>query len=88
VVKSIVMICARQVARMGDGRGAGRVLVGIPEVKMPLGRAGRRWKDNITVYVKGIGWGRGAWNRSDQVTGASEFASQFSGSLYCWEILE
>jgi len=56
VIKSSVMGCTRQVARMGNGRGACRVLVGKPEGKSPLGRARRRWKDNIKVYVKEIGW--------------------------------
>ena len=46
-------------ARMGDGRGAYRVLVWKPEGRSPLGRARRRWKDNIKVYVKEIGWGGG-----------------------------
>jgi hypothetical protein len=44
---------------MGDGRGDSRVLVGKPEGKRPLGRAGHRWMVNVKVYVKEIGWGRG-----------------------------
>jgi hypothetical protein len=44
---------------MGDGRDACRVLVGKPEGKRPLGRARRRWKDNIKVYVNEIEWGWG-----------------------------
>jgi len=83
-MKSSVMRCARQVARVGDGRGACRVLMGKPEGKSPLGRARHRWKDNIEVYVKEIGWvGGGAWDRSDQVTGAGECSGQFSGSINC-----
>jgi len=35
------------VARMGEGRGVHRVLVGKPERKRPLGRPRRRWEDNI-----------------------------------------
>jgi len=35
------------VARIGDRTGAYRVLVGRPEVKRPLVRTRRRWKDNI-----------------------------------------
>jgi hypothetical protein len=31
------------VARMGEGRGVYRLLVGRPEVKRPLGRPRRRW---------------------------------------------
>jgi hypothetical protein len=35
------------VARMGEGRGVHRVLVGKPEGKRPLGRPRCRWEDNI-----------------------------------------
>jgi len=35
------------VARMGEGRGVHRVLVGKPEGKRPFGRPRRRWEDNI-----------------------------------------
>ena len=35
------------VARMGERRGAYRVLVGKPEGKKPLGRPRRKWDDNI-----------------------------------------
>ena len=34
-------------ARMEEGRGVHRVLVGKPEGKRPLGRPRRRWEDNI-----------------------------------------
>ena len=48
-------------ARMGEGRGVHRVLVGKPEGKRPLGRPRRRWEDNIKmdlqeVGVVGTGW--------------------------------
>ena len=36
-------------ARMGEGRGVHRVLVGKPEGKRPLGRPRRRWEDNIKM---------------------------------------
>ena len=36
-------------ARIGDRRGAYRVLVGRPEGKRPLGRPRRRLEDNITI---------------------------------------
>jgi len=32
-----------------------KILVGKPEGKWPLGRPGRRWKDNIKMYVREIG---------------------------------
>jgi len=42
------------VARMGDRRGACRVLVGVPEGIRPLGRPRRRWEDNVKMYFKEI----------------------------------
>ena len=43
VVKSRRMRWAGHVARMGEGRGVYKVLVGKPERKRPLGRSRRRW---------------------------------------------
>jgi hypothetical protein len=42
VIKSRRMRWAGHVARMGEGRGVYRVLVGRPEGKRPLGRPRRR----------------------------------------------
>ena len=47
-------------ARMGEGRGVHRVLVGKPEGKRPLGRPKRRWEDNIKMYLREVGGG-GDW---------------------------
>jgi hypothetical protein len=41
---------------MGERRGACRVLVGKPEGKKPLKRLRLRWKDNIKMDLKEIGW--------------------------------
>ena len=49
VVKSRRMSWAGHVARMGEGRGVHRVLVGKPEGKRQLGRPRRRWEDNIKM---------------------------------------
>jgi len=76
------------VALTGERKDAHSVLVGTPEGKRPLGRARRRWKDNIKVYVKGKVGRVGSWNRSDQVTGACERGSQFLGSVNCGEFLD
>ena len=46
-VKSRRMRWAGHVARMGEGRGVHRVLVGKPEGKRSMGRPRRRWEDNI-----------------------------------------
>jgi len=40
------------VARMGDRRGACRVLVGKPRGEGPLGKSRRRWKDDVIMDVK------------------------------------
>ena len=48
-------------ARMGEGRGVYRVLVGKPEGKRPLGRARRRWEDNIKMDLQEMGGGCGDW---------------------------
>jgi hypothetical protein len=49
VIKSRRMRWAGHVARMGEGRGVYRVLVGMPEGKRPLGRPRRRWENNIKM---------------------------------------
>jgi hypothetical protein len=43
VIKSRRLSWTRHVARMGERRGAYRVLVGKPEGRRPLGRPRRRW---------------------------------------------
>jgi hypothetical protein len=48
---------AEHIAFMGDMRGAHRDLVGKPEGRRPLGRPRRRWKDNIKMDLKEVGWG-------------------------------
>jgi hypothetical protein len=47
VIKSWRMRWAGQAARMGEGRGVYKVLVGRTEGKRPLGRPRRRWQNNI-----------------------------------------
>ena len=49
VIKSRRMRWAGNVARMGEGRGLYRVLVGKPEGNRPLGRPRRRWEENIKI---------------------------------------
>jgi len=41
---------------MGDMRNAYKILVGKPEGKRPLGRPRPRWKDNIRMDVRKMGW--------------------------------
>jgi hypothetical protein len=54
VIKSRRMRWAGHVARVGEGRGVYRVLVGRLEGKRPLGRPRRRWEDNIKMYLEEI----------------------------------
>ena len=47
-------------ARMEEGRGVHKVLVGKPEGKRSLGRPARRWEDNIKMDLQEVGrvmWG-------------------------------
>ena len=48
-------------ARMGEGRGVHRVVMGKPEGKRPLRRPRRRWEDNIKVDLREVGGGCGDW---------------------------
>jgi hypothetical protein len=66
VVKSRTMRWAEHVARMGEGRGVYRVLVGRPEGKRPLVRPRQRWEDNIKMDLRKIGIDGANWLRLDQ----------------------
>jgi hypothetical protein len=60
VIKARRMRWAGLVARMGEVRGAYNILIGRPEGRRPLGRPRRRWKDNIKMNLRKIGfWGCG-----------------------------
>ena len=61
VIKSRRMRWAGHVARMGEERGAYRVLVGKPEGKRPLGRPRPRWVDNIMTDLREVGCGYMDW---------------------------
>jgi hypothetical protein len=61
MIKSSRMRGAGYVARMEEGRGVYRVLVGRPEGKRPLGRPRRRWEDSIKMDLReietdGVNW--------------------------------
>jgi hypothetical protein len=56
VIKSTRLRWAGHVARMGEERGAYRILVGRPEGRRPLGRTRRRWEDNIKMDIREVGW--------------------------------
>jgi hypothetical protein len=52
VIKSRRMRGAGHLARMGEGRGVYRVLVGRPDDRRPLGRPRHRWEDNIKMDLR------------------------------------
>ena len=61
VIKSRRMRWAGHVARMREGRGVYRVLVGKPKGKRPRGRPRRRWEDNIRMDLQDVGLGYEDW---------------------------
>ena len=61
LIKSRKMRWAGHVARMEEGRGVHKVLVGKPEEKRPLGRPRRRWEDDIKMDLEEVGRGCGDW---------------------------
>jgi hypothetical protein len=68
VIKSRRMRWVGHVARMGEGRGVYRVLIGRPEGKRPLKRPKRRKEDNIKMDLREIGIDRVNWIRLAQDT--------------------
>ena len=48
-------------ARMEEGRGVHKVLLGKPEGKRPLERPRLRWEDNIKMDLQEVGRGLGDW---------------------------
>ena len=52
---------AGHVARVVEGRGVHKILVGKPEEERPLGRPRRRWEDNIKMDLEEVGKGCGDW---------------------------
>ena len=89
VITARRMRWAGHVARMGEERGACRVLVGKPEGKRPLGRPRRRWVDNIRMDLQEVGCGLDwAGPGQGQVADACECGNEPSGSIKCGEFLD
>jgi len=61
VIKKTRIRWAGHVARMGERRGAYRILMGKPEGNRPLGRPRRRWEDNIKMDLQEVGCGGTDW---------------------------
>jgi hypothetical protein len=66
MIKSRRMRWAGHVARMGEGRGVYKILVGSPEGKRLLERPRRRWEDNIKMDLREIGIDGANWIRLAQ----------------------
>jgi hypothetical protein len=66
VIKSRRMWWAGHVARMGEGRGVYRILVGRPEGKSAMRRPKRRWEDNIKMDLRERGIDGANWIRLAQ----------------------
>ena len=61
VIKPRRMRWAAHVARMGEGRGICKVLVGKPEGNRQLGRPRHRWEGNIKMDHQEVGCGGTYW---------------------------
>ena len=61
LIKLRRMRWAGHVARMEEGRGVHKVLVGKPEGRRSLGRPRRRWEDNIKMDLQEVGCGGMDW---------------------------
>jgi hypothetical protein len=61
VIKAKRMRWAGHVACMGEVRGAYNILVGRPEGRRTLAIPRRRWKDNIKMDLREIGFGDVGW---------------------------
>jgi hypothetical protein len=68
VIESRRMRWVGHVARMGEGRGVYRILVGRPEGKRHLGRPRRRGEDNIKMDLREIGIDGANWIQLAQDT--------------------
>jgi hypothetical protein len=66
------------VARMGEGRGVYRVLVGRPEGRRSLARPRRRREDNTKMDLREIGIDGVKWI---QLAGLCEHGNESSGSI-------
>jgi hypothetical protein len=91
VIKSRRMRWAGHVARMGEERGVYRVLVWKPDGKRPLGRARRRWVDNIRMDLREVECGYMDWierAQDRQVADVCECGNEPSGSVKCGEFLD
>jgi hypothetical protein len=85
VIKSRWVWWAGHVARMGEGRGVYRVLVGRSESKRSLARPRSRWENKIKIDLREIGIDGKNWIQLAQgegpVAGSCEHGNEPSGSI-------
>ena len=74
-------------ARVEEGGGVHKVLVGKPDGKRPLGRARRTWEDNIKMDLEEVGRGCGNWMELAQDR-PCEYGNVLWGSIKCGEFLD
>jgi hypothetical protein len=60
-IKSSRMRCAGHVACMRGGKKAYRILVEMPQGKIPTARPRHRWEENIKMDLREIGCGDMGW---------------------------
>ena len=91
VIKSRRLRWAGHVERMEEDRSVYKVLVGKPDGNIPLGRARRRWEDNIKMDLE-VGRVCGDWMELAQDRDrwrALEYGDELSGcSIKCGEFLD
>ena len=79
-------------ARIGEGRGVYRVLVGKPEGKRPLGRPRHRWENNIRMDLQEVGLEYEDWiglaQDRDRWRALCECGEEPSGSIKRGEFLD
>jgi hypothetical protein len=66
VIKSRRMRWAGHLARMGERRGAYRILLGRPEGRRPLGRHRRKWEYKIKMDLREVEWEGMDWTELAQ----------------------
>jgi hypothetical protein len=84
VIKSRRMEWVGHIARIGEMRNEYKILVRKPKGIRPLGRNRRRWKGNIRMYLRDIGWEVVDWIHPNSgqgpVVGSYEHGNETSGS--------
>jgi hypothetical protein len=84
MIKSKIVGGAGHVARMGEGRGLYKVLVGKPEGKRPRSR----WEDNSKMDLHEVECGDMDWIELAQDRDTCECGNEPLGSIKCGEFLD